>query len=406
MKHGSQMGLHGVVGALVGALFVGLAACGDDAGTGGTAGDDAGGAPSNGGAGGAPSNGGAGGAPSTGGAPSSGGGGAGGGPARCLDLGDAPFSVEGDDLCLVRVVDAPGLSLAAYGATPTWGRHDGLLTLATRGASLTRTRWSLDGDLLVGAEDPSVTIADLPGDAFWGGLTVDSDVAAEYSVAGWSGQDFFNDGELVGFGAAAVQVSRGNATGVFGVVTVGQRVLYTGLSPVGGPAEGRPGLYAAELASAASGFEGSTLVDEFGQATGPLALDADGRLFAIMTNFGDGTQEVRTYAAADVDSASPPVVGASFATLDGYGDALAALAPTASAPGLLVFQPNDAAGPHQPVVLWRYAADGAPEGATPSAWFTPDAPDTNVTLTSDDDGQLWVGIDGGATSTLYVFARP
>jgi hypothetical protein len=71
-----------------------------------------------------------------------------------------------------------------------------------------------------------------------------------------------------------------------------------------------------------------------------------------------------------------------------------------------VFQPNDAAGPHQPVVLWRYGADGAPEGATPSAWFTPDAPDTNVTLTSDDDGQLWVGIDGGATSTLYVFARP
>jgi hypothetical protein len=397
MKHGSN--LVSVV------IVLGLVACGDDTGMGGSAGDDAGGAPSggDGGDGGVPSSGGAGGEA---GAPTGGGGGEGGASGCLTSAPDVPFTVAGDDLCVVRVVDAPGLSLAAYGATPSWGRHDGLLTLAARGASLTRTRWSLDGDLLVGTDDPGVTIAEIPDDAFWGGLSVDSDVAAEYSLATWSGQDFFNDGELLGFAATTSQVSRGNATGVFGFVTVGQRVLYTGLSPVGGPAEGRPGLYAAELASATSGFEGATLVDEFGQATGPLALDADGRLFAIMTSFGDGTQEIRTYAADSVDSASPPVTGAAFATLDGYGDALAALAPAGDAPGLLLFQPNAGAGPHQPVALWRYAADGAPEDATPSVWLTPDTPDTNVTLTADDDGQLWVGVDGGATSTLYVFARP
>jgi hypothetical protein len=397
MKHGSN--LVSVV------MVLGLVACGDDAGTGGSAGDDAVGAGGEGagGDGGVASTGGAGG----GGAPSSGGGGEG-GSGGCLSPApsDLPFTVDGDDLCLVRVVDAPGLSLAAYGATPSWGRHDGLLTLAIRGASLTRTRWSLDGDVLVGAPDPTVTVAGVPEGAFFGGLTVDSDVAAEYSIAAWSGQDFFNDGELVGFGGTSNEISRGNATGVFGVATVGQRVLYTGLSPVGGPAEGRPGLYAAELASATAGFEGATLVDEFGEATGPVALDADARLFAIMTKFTDGTQEVRTYAPSAIDSASPPVVGDSFATLDGYGDALAALAPVGAEPGLLLFQPNDGAGPHQPVALWRYAADGAPEAAAPAVWLTPEAPDTNVTLTADDAGQLWVGIDGGATSTLYIFARP
>ena len=388
----------GVIGSL-------LLGCGDDAGSGGSGATATGGGGDGSGASG--STGGAGG-DGTGAAGAEGGGGAG-GAAGCLELEGAPITLAAPDLCVVASYQAPGLELLSYGATPSWGRHGGPLTFVGDSMGISRARWSLRGGVL-SADTLDLAVADLPGDAFWGSQLNDlTAFGLEISVAAWSGQDFFNVGELVLANEAGNGQTNGTlATGAFGLAVRGNRILHTGLSAANGKPNAIAGLYAADVDATGLEFESSELIDAFGLATGPVAVDAAGNAFVIMTDYETGTQELRGYDAASVAPGQGPTQGATLATLQGYGDALAVVAAEGDLPGLIAFQPNAASGEHLDVVLQRFTVDGSAVTASGEAatLLTLATPDTNVTLMTDDQNRLWVGLSENGTATFFVLDRP
>ncbi|MBK6518539.1 MAG: hypothetical protein IPM79_16535 [Polyangiaceae bacterium] len=366
-----------------------------------------------------PSTGGAGAGTAQGGAGGAGGEG-GGAPGACLpeSVADGFFTLTTTSLCIVDVKTASGLDLAPYGATPSWGKHGGPLTFEGDGVDLVVTRWSGSGAALTAA-DETFTATNIPADAFWAPLAVELDTPAGGScgagaaiAASWSGFDFVNDGELVTLdesGGVTAQL----AAGMYGMAASGERLFFTALSQVGGPTNNNPALYAgdAQATCEGSGFDSAGAVDAWGLSTGPVAVDGDGSLFAILTDFNEGTQEIRAFEAADVAPGAPATTGTAIATLDGYGDALAAIAPEGAAPGLLVVQPNDATdGSHGEVLAIEVTLDaGAFTGAAPVTLLDLTEDDDNVTLMTDDDGRLWVGltrsVKGQPVSTFFVLDR-
>jgi hypothetical protein len=201
------------------------------------------------------------------------------------------------------------------------------------------------------------------------------------------------------------------AAGMYGMAASGERLFFTALSQVGGPTNNNPALYAgdAQATCEGSGFDSAGAVDAWGLSTGPVAVDENGSLFAILTDFNEGTQEIRAFEAADVAPGAPATTGTPIATLDGYGDALAAIAPEGAAPGLLVVQPNDATdGSHGEVLAIEVTLDaGTFTGAAPVTLLDLTEDDDNVTLMTDVDGRLWVGLDakrerGQPVSTFFV----
>ena len=188
----------------------------------------------------------------------------------------------------------------------------------------------------------------------------------------------------------------------------GNRILHTGLSAANGKPNAIAGLYAADVDATGLEFESSELIDAFGLATGPVAVDAAGNAFVIMTDYETGTQELRGYDAASVAPGQGPTQGATLATLQGYGDALAVVAAEGDLPGLIAFQPNAASGEHLDVVLQRFTVDGSAVTASGEAatLLTLATPDTNVTLMTDDQNRLWVGLSENGTATFFVLDRP
>lgn len=371
-----------------------------------------------------PSTGGAGAGTAQGGAGGAGGAGGGGGGATgpCLDASVAAgfFTLESDALCIVEVKTAVGLELASYGTTPSWGKHGGPLTFEGSGADLVVTRWSGSGADLV-ADEETFTASNIPADAFWGPLAVELDTPTGSScgagtaiAVAWSGTDFLNDGELVTLDADG-GVTAQLAPGVYGMAASSERLFFTALSPVAGPPDADPALYAGDAAATCdgSGFVSAGALEAWGLSTGPVASDSDGSLFAILTDYLEGTQELRAFDAAEIAPGAPAASGTTLATRDGYGDALAALAPEGTAPGLVVFQPNDAAdGAHGDVLGLEVTLDaGVFTASAPSTLLALVADDDNVTLMTDDEGRLWVGLTRGVknlgpVSTFFVLARP
>jgi hypothetical protein len=367
----------------------------------------------------APTSGGNGGEAAGGGGAGVGGAGGSGGeaPLACMNVAPDFFTVEGDDLCVVQTFTAEGLELLSYGTTPTWGAHGGPLTSSVNAAntSLTLSRWSKSGTTLTKA-DTVVPLTGVPADAFFGGLALESDATGAacsddqvVSVA-WSGADFTNDGAIVTVTPAGAGESV-TATGVFGMASIGASVFYTGLSEVGGPTSGVVGLYAAETASCDAGLATSGAVETgWGLATGPVARDAEGNLFAILTDYNTGRQLIHGYAGDDV-VAGGPIAGVELADLEGFGDAFAVVAPDGAEPGLLVLQPNAGASSfNQDVVAVEYgSAGGALTAGLSKTLLKLTEEDKNVTLMTDDVGHLWVGVTTpGETpvTTFYVMARP
>lgn len=390
--------------------LLGAAACTDE-GEADTMNNVGGESPSTGGAGanGSDGGGGAGGVGGAGGG-TGGEGGEGGGVVECLapTVADGFFTFAGGGLCVTEVWTAENLELAGYGTTPTWGSHGGPLTFHPTKTGVTIERWSKGngGALEVTSED--VTVADVPPDAFWGPLAVEhatpagDDCAASTGIAlAWTGSDYFNEGAIVRVvdGAASSQL----AAGVFGMTAIGPELYYSGLSNVGGPTDGMLGLYGAEANATCEdpGYAGAGSLDAWGLATGPAAADASGNLFAIMTDYETGTQELRGYFGADT---SDP--GAPLATLDGYGDALAVVAPIAGVPGMIVLQPNLADDTHGDVVFVAYSVEaGDILAEAPQPLLDVTQADDNVVVLTDADNRLWVGLtrtNGTPTSTFFV----
>lgn len=394
------------------ALVMVTAGCSDDDETNGTgnpgSSSSSTGAAGPGGAGGSGATGaegGAGGSGATGGG-DVGGGGSGGGTA-CLPATDtdAYFTVASQVLCAVARYDAPALTVASYGVTPSWGAHDGLLTYASSPTGITLQRWAVNGTGLT-STDESLEVT-IPANAFWGPQAVDfTGASGAVTAVAWSGAMFTEDGAMVLVSAGALESTE--TIGVLGLASRGDRLLWTGLAPAGGTTAADNALYAGVEDELTLVDDGT--IDVWGGASGPIAVDALGHTVAIMTDFGTSSQELRAYAAANTTVGGGEVDGVPLATLDGFGDALAAMAPTDTAPGIVAFQPNDGVGVHQDVVAIGYEIAGgviAPVGQ-PSPMLELTTADDNVTLVTDGAGRLWVGIanaEGGDGSVFFVLDR-
>jgi hypothetical protein len=383
------------------------AASGDATGPSSASGPD--GAGGDGGAGGAGGQGGAGGDGGTGG-----GGGAGGGATACLDPGelDGLFTIEAPELCAIAAYDAPDLATEQYGALPTWGRHGGLLVPvfpAPGGAlaSIDLLRLTAPAGATGELEVATATIeVGLPASVFPGAQVVDLPWD-DRSAFTYTGDDFATEGGLVLVdpGGLAVDALVIGALGVAAAPggAVGQ-LLFTALGPVGGGGD-EPGLHAAVPCDDAEICDGGTLA-AWGEATGPVAVDADGNAFALMTSF-DGTQEARGWSAEELGAGSPSE-GTTVLALEGFGSPLAALAPRGDAPGLLAFQPADATSfaPVEPIVGRYEVEDGVVVArGEPGPLLDLEDDEAPVSLTADDAGRLWVGVPSGAGTRFVVLDR-
>lgn len=339
-----------------------------------------------------------------------------GGQASCLDASvtAADFTIKTNDLCPVAVYSAPELEVPSGGVVPTWGKHGGLLTASIdstkTGSDVHLERWSVSGTTLAKSETVISDIQEIPADASPGLEAVDVPFG-DLTMISWTGADFFTQGGAIFLDATHTADSH-LATGVTGIATVGSaassRIFYTGLSAFDGPTSQMNGLYYADFTNTTFGTSASYEI--FGEASGPVVADSDGNVLAINTKFSDNTQDMHGYASAHTGPGVAPVDGVPLFTIDGFGDALAALAPAGSSPGLALYQPTSGAPDYaeQNVIVERYtvAADAVVDGGHEDILQLVTAA-TNVTLTSDDQGQIWVGVPAtGGGSTFYVLARP
>jgi hypothetical protein len=299
---------------------------------------------------------------------------------------------------------------------PSFGRHGGPLIAESTPQQVKLTRWAPGAAGKLEPTESTTPLTGLPSDAFIAGYAVDFDSAAGQAcdavpvtaIAWTSGNDFFNVGELLTLGPSSVESA--TATGVFGIAAVNGRLFYTGLSAIEGPTNAELALYAAASDECAATLSNAGVAEPaFGLAAGPVTADLDGNLFAIMTDYVVGTQTIHGYRAQSVGGALP-LDSVELATFAGYGDAFAAVPPSASRPGLLVLQPNDASNVHQDVVAVEYTtAGGSLQAGTTSTLLTLNEPDTNLSLFSDDAGRLWVGATATGESpvtTFFVLGRP
>lgn len=368
----------------------------------GCEGDGDGGGAGGGGAGG----GGAGGAGGTGGV--------GGSSGACLDPSEHAglFSILDPDLCAVAIYTTdvePG--------SPTWGRHGGPLLARQAGSAAEIIRLSPPAGA-AGMLTPEITPVDagLPAGAFLGGQAIDLPFF-DWSAISWTGTFPDTQGELllVTGGSIAIRYPvNGFYSGAGIAAAEGGRLLYTGLSVLGQAAAGANAIYAADTCG--TDGQGPRLLPEgdascpaaievtaWGDFSGPVAVDRDGNAFAILFSFA-GTQEARAFAAASMTRGAGPSEGTALFTLPGSGASLAALAPSAGSPGLVLFQPSDPSTfmPLDPVAA-RYTAGAAiqPEGE-PAPLLQLVTPGTALSLTADDADRLWVGSPSPSGGTTFV----
>ncbi|WP_437478463.1 hypothetical protein WME75_30330 [Sorangium sp. So ce1014] len=346
------------------------------------------------------------------GATSGGSGGADG--AGCLDARshDALFSLVDPAWCAVAVYRTDEeLGFASV----TWGRHGGPMLArsdAEGAVEIVRLTPPDEADGALAAARTTVD-AGLPDGAFLGGQAVDLPFFG-WTAISWTRAFPDTRGELVLIEDRAV-AKRYEVNGFFAAAAVEGRLLHTGLSPLGDPAAGPNGLYAADRCGAAG--QDARLVPEgdascaepaavaaWGDSSGPVAADLRGNVFAVLPS-ADGTQQARGFAASAIARGAGPAEGDVLFSLPGSGMSLAALAPEQGAPGLLVFQPSDPATYEAlaPVAVafsddgGRVRADGSPAPLLELA-----TAGTSLALLADDANRLWIG--GPLPSGGFLFA--
>lgn len=330
-------------------------------------------------------------------------GGGGGGPSSgCLPASAtaAYFTINESTLCAVATYTAAGLALDGYTGTATWGSHGGPLTGLGSDTTLTVSRWSVPSDgAELTASDTSIPVTVQAG-AFWSGQVLD--VSPTVAVAAWTGTPFTAFGGLVAVsGGAATQE---DALGVYALGVTQGRLLYTGASAPGINTLGTNSLYGATVTASAITADG--VVDTWGSASGPIAVDTLGNAFAVMTDFNVGEQEVRGFRADLVGPGGSETNGVAMATLDGFGNNLAAIVPDGANPGLVLFQPIDGTTfTNLDVVAIPYTIDQGAivGGGAPSPALTLTEAGANLTLMTDDAGRLWVGALQTSSTTDSVF---
>jgi len=348
-------------------------------------------------------------------------------PVVCLDADahDAVFMIEDASLCVVAMYTAPievGQDANFYTAAPSWGRHGGPLIVKPGPmgnpdqVTLTRlTPPAMSGAAMTAA----TTEVDLNagGTFFLGSEAIDLP-ASSWTLLSWTGMAAV--GEVVAVDDKTVAKKYPNV-GFYAAATVAgqskQRLVHTGLTKLndGDDKGGATGLYAADFCSgpALCDDPGPQSIHAWGKATGALAADGDGNVFAINTDpaflGGDDTQTLLAFPATSIAAGSGPAAGVEMFTMPGFGSALAAMAPKAGSHGYIFFQPHDPMSyAALNVVAMRYSSDGtamAPESAAADA-ITMIAQPTQAMLMNDDQGRLWMSINSDTNeSTFYLIDR-
>jgi hypothetical protein len=345
----------------------------------------------------------------------------------CLDASehDAVFTIDAQGLCLVEKYSLPlyvGFDPNTFVIiVPTWGRHGGPLTMEQASANglpvdeITLRRWALpmetSGDLTVGEQLGPLQLGAANGNPFLNPTAVDLP---------------FNDWTIVAyddFGAPSGEAFALNGTtveqtfdvnGFLAVVGVSQgansRMLHASASPIGTPAVDVKGMYASDICQNPVVCNAETMHIE-GDAGGPLAADTAGNVFGVFPDLAGGMQTLRGFDANEVGPMSAPSAGLAMSTIAGSGLSLAAMAPQGGEAGWVFFQVLDQNFTYSDPVAQRYDDNGnaiSAVDATLTKALTMVTPGTEVTLMSDDQGRLWVGVADGAmatTSTLYVLDR-
>lgn len=358
---------------------------------------------------------------------SGGSGGAGGGTAgtggtggsstvECLSEGahEDVFTILQLDVCVVSKYDA-ALEVG-FASSPTWGTHGGPLTahydLTTDEATI--SRW-------VVPPQPTGTLTQLStalsldisaGPVFFGAQAVDVPFYP-WTLLSWTGDFGTSDGELIAVLGNTV-AERWPVAGMFAAVGLGEpfgdgRVLHnslTALQDAGGTLESAT--YAADFCGGPVSC-GNGRVTAWGEANGPLATDTAGNVFSLQTWFSTNEQSLRAFEATTISPLAASTEGSVLLTMPGFGSELAAMGPTATEPGILFFQPYDGVSFEAlDVIALPYHSTHttvAPAGAVVVALHL-QTPNTPVTLMSDHEGRLWVGIVAGVgQTTFYVLDR-
>ena len=421
----SGAGRIGARAAGLGAIVVALVACGDNqenlSPSGGTTAATA--TPTTtttgaGGGGGGQAAGGAGGSSAGG---SSHGGGAGGGAAQvCLDPKgfEALFTIADGTLCAVARYE---VDVVLGMDVPSWGRHGGPLTTGpgSQAGTVELTRFAPPAGATGTMGAPKAEIAPQIADpkAFLGLQALDLPFF-EWTALSWTGAYPATQGELF-FAKGAAVAARYPVNGPYALAAVGAggvgRVIYSGASRLDDAQASVNGLYAADSCGA-SGSDprlapkgdgtcaAPVLVDAWGDASGPVAADLEGNVFAVMTSFS-GDQEARGWAGSAIARGAPAAKGDVLFTLPGFGSSLAAMAPGADGEGRIAFQPSDPTSfAPMDVVGQRFTVSGghvAPQGA-PAKLLGLGALGAQLTLMTDDAGRLWVGAPDATGKTTFV----
>lgn len=346
--------------------------------------------------------------------------------ADCIDATSmaAYFTLEDSTKCLVAKYDVPTGSLG----TLTWGRHGGPLGFEG-GSTPNLVRYELPSTVTgtITVKKTAVTVTGVPSGAFWGGQALDLPFFG-WTAFSYTGTGTGFPGELFlvnGSGAITRYAVNGFFSGVgIGLMsTSGGRLIHTSTSPIMSAAgsTNAGAIYAADSCGAASSSPrllpagDSSCKDPIKIATwesgssGPVAVDPDENLFAILSKFG-GNQELRGFERSTVARGAAATAGTRlFADTDYTGDMVA--------DGKAVYwQPNSATtySALDPKMI-AYTVDATTKAVTPvgtpKTFLTMKTAGTNVTLVRDSSRRVWVGVqvpgtgDAGATSSVFFVLR-
>jgi hypothetical protein len=354
-----------------------------------------------------------------GGATTTGAGGAGGGSGNCLDPStyDDLFTITDPTICAiaVREVDAAyDFELSAV----SWGTNHGGPLLVAPGVN----QGDADLQRLHIADATTLTLetqtvqAGIPAGAFLGAQALDLGFFG-WTAIGWSGAFPATQGQIILVDGTAVATTYAvNAPFAFGAIADDAntgRLIYSGASKLDDATTDVNAVYAADscgMGASAALEPGTTAgcgapleVAAWDDASGPMAVDLAGNVFAVMTNFS-GDQQARGFARSDIQRGAPASMGAIFFTISGFGSALAAMAPSGTDPGVLAFQPSDGTT-FLPLDVLEVTYTAALVPDTPHTLLTLTSPGTALGMTSDDQGQIWVAGPRGAKTAFVVLAR-
>jgi hypothetical protein len=260
--------------------------------------------------------------------------------------------------------------------------------------------------------------AAVPGSAYLGFQALDLPFFGWTAVT-YTNSDFTGKVEMIASGAIATSY---DAYGVYGIAAVPAasslgRLLLSGVGALGSTTSGANGLYEADACSSPSlglgvgtGCSASALVSGWAQASGPVATDSDGDVFALMSSYSGAdanTQEARGFLASSVARGAAGTTGVTLFTIGGFGSALAALSPTTTAPGVVVFQPFDSSSyAALDVIEQRFTTTSSALAAmgTPSKLLTVTAAQA-LSLVVDGSERLWVAASGTTSTTYVVLVR-